>query len=308
MQNNVNDKKDAQTPLTTEKLVDIAKDKVETIFDREFSGASISTKISLPEEVTKPYLNALLNLKEYSTYFRENKQNTANALRFLNAYKQSVKELRAAVEQLNKKEVEEAIAIDWTGWENPNEFITMGNTVEIISACVLKRTTITIVLKQAIEKVENGVINIDKLFQLMKKASDSNIKKLLSEAIQMTVEDVTKQYPDENSDEVLTNLARALGCDTGKNVNVMEEMSNVLLSSIKASMIERESRKLETYTSSSTTDDGMSGWAIAGIALALIGVVGIGIWAYSRFKEGDVTIVSSFDTGGHMNAVGGFFG
>ena len=88
----------------------------------------------------------------------------------------------------------------------------------------------------------------------------------------------------------------------------MEEISKALLSSIKASMIKRESRKLETYTSSSTTDDGMSGWAIAGIALALIGVVGIGIWAYSRFKEGDVTIVSSFDTGGHINAVGGFFG
>lgn len=305
MQNNDVEIKNIQIPLTTEKLVDIAKDKVETIFDKEFSGASISTKISLPEEVTKPYLNALLNLKEYSTYARENKQNTANALRFLNAYKQSVKELRAAVEQLNKKEVEEAIAIDWTGWEDPTEFIAMGNTVEVVSACVLKRTTITIVLKQAIETVENGVINIDKLYQLMKKATDSNIKKLLSEAIQMTVEDVTKQYPDGNSDEVLTNLAGALGCDTGKNA--MEEISNALLSSIKASMIKRESRKLETYTSSSTTDDGMSGWAIAGIALALIGAVGIGIWAYSRFKEGDVTIVSSFDTGGHMNAVGGFF-
>jgi hypothetical protein len=306
MQTNDVETKNTQTPLTTEKLVDIAKDKAETIFDKEFSGASISTKISLPEEVNKPYLNALLNLKEYSTYFRENKQNTANALRFLNAYKQSVKELRAAVEQLNKKEVEEAIAIDWTGWEDPTEFIAMGNTVEIVSACMLKQTTITIVLKQAIETVENGVINIDKLFQLMKKASDSNIKKLLSEAIQMTVVDVTKQYPDENSDEVLTNLAGALGCDTRKDA--MEEISNALLSAIKASMIKRESRKLETYTSSSTTDDGMSGWAIAGIALALIGAVGIGIWAYSRFKEGDVTIVSSFDTGGHMNAVGGFFG
>ena len=196
--------KNPQTPLTTEKLVDIAKDKVDTIFDREFGGASVGTKISLPEEVTKPYLNALTNLKEYSTYFKENKQNTANALRFLNAYKQSVKELRAAVVQVNKKEVEEAIAIDWTGWEDPSEFITMGNTVEIVSACMLNQTTITIVLKQAIEKVEKGVINIDKLYKLMKKATDSNIKKLLSEAIQMTVEDITKQYPDENSDEVLS--------------------------------------------------------------------------------------------------------
>ena len=298
--------KKIQDPLTTEKLVEIAKDKVDTIFDREFGGASVGTKISLPEEVTKPYLNALINLKEYSTYFRENKQNTANALRFLNAYKQSVKELRAAVVQVNKKEVEEAIAIDWTGWEDPSEFITMGNTVEIVSACMLNHTTITVVLKQAIEKVEKGVINIDKLYKLMKKATDSNIKKLLSEAIQMTVEDVTKQYPDETYDEVLTNLAGALGCDTGKDA--MEEISKALLSSIKASMIKRESRKLESYSSSSTKDDGMSGWAIAGIALALIGVVGIGIWAYSRFKEGDVTIVSSFDTGGHMNAVGGFFG
>jgi hydroxymethylpyrimidine pyrophosphatase-like HAD family hydrolase len=165
MQNNDVEIKNTQTPLTTEKLVDIAKDKAETIFNKEFGGASISTKISLPEEVTKPYLNALLNLKEYSTYFRENKQNTANALRFLNAYKQSVKELRAAVEQLNKKEVEEAIAIDWTGWEDPTEFIVMGNTVEIVSACVLKHTTISIVLKHAIERVENGVINIDKLYQ-----------------------------------------------------------------------------------------------------------------------------------------------
>ena len=298
--------KNPQTPLTTEKLVDLARDKVDTIFDREFGGASVGTKISLPEEVTKPYLNALTNLKEYSTYFRENKQNTANALRFLNAYKQSVKELRAAVVQVNKKEVEEAIAIDWEGWEDPSEFITMGNTVEIVSACMLNQTTITIVLKQAIEKVEKGVINIDKLYKLMKKATDSNIKKLLSEAIQMTVEDVTKQYPDETYDEVLTNLAGAMGCDTRKDA--MEEIIKALLSSIKASMIKRESRKLETYTSSSTTDDGMSGWAIAGIALALIGVVGIGIWAYSRFKEGDVTIVSSFDTGGHINAVGGFFG
>ena len=306
MQNNGVEIKNPQTPLTTEKLVDLARDKVDTIFDREFGGASVGTKISLPEEVTKPYLNALINLKEYSTYFRENKQNTANALRFLNAYKQSVKELRAAVVQVNKKEVEEAIAIDWTGWEDPTEFITMGNTVEIVSACMLNHTTIAVVLKQAIEKVEKGVINIDKLYKLMKKATDSNIKKLLSEAIQNTVEDVTKQYPDETYDEVLTNLAGALGCDTRKDA--MEEISKALLSSIKASMIKRESRKLESYSSSSTKDDGLSGWAIAGIALALIGVVGIGIWAYSRFKEGDVTIVSSFDTGGHMNAVGGFFG
>ena len=112
MQNNGVEIKNPQTPLTTEKLVDLARDKVDTIFDREFGGASVGTKISLPEEVTKPYLNALINLKEYSTYFKENKQNTANALRFLNAYKQSVKELRAAVVQVNKKEVEEAIAID----------------------------------------------------------------------------------------------------------------------------------------------------------------------------------------------------
>ena len=44
----------------------------------------------------------------------------------------------------------------------------------------------------------------------------------------MTVEDVKKQYPDENSDEVLTNLAGALGCDARKDA--MEEISKALLS------------------------------------------------------------------------------
>ena len=298
--------KKIQDPLTTEKLVEIAKSNTEEVFRNEFGNSNVSTEIVVPENIRELYEKTLGNLKEYSTYFPVGKQKTPYALRYLNAYKQCVNDLRVAVEERNDTKVSEAIATDWEGWNNPDQFILNASSIEIISACLLNKTSITTVLSTAIKASHTGIVNIDKLHIQMERAKDSNIKKLLSDAIEKTVKDAAESH-NIDSASVVKMLAGGLGCDT-KSDDIMSEINKALIDAIKASMVKKETKRLESYSSSSTKDDGLSGWEIAGIAIALLGAVGIGIWAYSKFREGDVTIVSSFDTGGHMNAVGGFFG